>query len=98
MRQSFNRAMLKLVNEVIAVSNTPYVAGGSEQLHRRLAGLHGHGRVGVHEVVVDGAYHLIEDHDRRLGHDHLPQPEVDPLPLYRVRDILLLCYGEFTGM
>ena len=79
---------MMLQNEVIGVS---YVAGGSEQLHRRLAGLHGHGRVGVHEVVVDGADHLVEDHDWRLGYDHLPQSEVDSLPLYRVRDILFLC-------
>ena len=82
---------MMLQHEVIGVSKTPYVAGGSEQLHRRLAGLHGHGRVGVHEVVVDGAHPLVEDHDRRLGHDHLPQSEVDPLPLHRVRDILFLC-------
>ena len=69
-----------------------YRASSSEQLHRRLAGLHGHGRVGVHEVVVDGAHHLVEDHDWRLGYDYLPQPEVDPLPLHRVGNIFLLCY------
>ena len=70
----------------------PYIARSSEQLHRRLAGLHGHGRVGIHEVVVDGAHHLVEDHDWRLGYDHFPQSEVDPLPLHRVGDIFLLCY------
>ena len=76
----------------------PYHASSSEQLHGRLSGLHGHGRVGVHKVVVDGAAHLVEDHDGRLGHDHLPQSEVDPLPLHRVRDIFLLCYKGIGGM
>ena len=60
--------------------------------------MHRHGRVGVHKVVVDGTHHLVEDHDRGLGHDDLTESEIDPLPLHRVGDIFLLCYRGIREM